>query len=49
LIQSRPKAFRLDGPTTLKFFAPMPAPEDRLRQAEEILDQLGASGAGDRH
>ncbi len=49
LIQSRPKAFRLDGPTTLKFFAPMPAPEDRLRQAEEILDQLGAGGAGDRH
>ncbi len=45
LIQSRPKEFRLDGPTTLKLVAAMPAPEDRLGRVEEVLDRLGGADA----
>jgi len=45
LIRSRPKEFRLDGPTTLKLVAAMPAPEDRLGRVEEVLDRLGGADA----
>ncbi|MCB1789711.1 MAG: transcription-repair coupling factor [Gammaproteobacteria bacterium] len=40
LIQTQPKAFKLDGSTRLRFFADLSEPSERVEQVRGILDQL---------
>ncbi|MEM6406405.1 MAG: transcription-repair coupling factor [Pseudomonadota bacterium] len=43
LIQSRPKDFKLDGPTKLHFYAQMAEPAERVRRVTELLDRLAGA------
>jgi len=43
LIQSRPKDFKLDGPTKLHFYAQMAEPAERVRIVTELLDRLAGA------
>ncbi|EXJ16115.1 transcription-repair coupling factor [Imhoffiella purpurea] len=40
LIQAKPKEFKLEGGDKLKFFRAMPEPQQRLRQANAVIDEL---------
>lgn len=40
LVQTRPQAYRLDGATHLRFFAPMEDPADRIQHTHRVLATL---------
>jgi transcription-repair coupling factor (superfamily II helicase) len=42
LIQTKPKEFKLDGQSTLKFFANMEKASARINQVEKVLTQLSS-------
>ena len=40
LVQTQPKAFKLDGSERLRFFADLADPEQRTQGVRAVLDQL---------